>query len=472
MTPSWTLRADRALPSDPEVRPIAREIYTTIADLPIRSMHGHVDVTVLARDEAFGNPAEVLVTPDHYLTRMLVSQGQSLVSLGVLDRATNTKEQDPREIFRRFAEGWHLFRGTPTKLWMEHVLVEVFGVQERLSGETADAAYDLISDALKTDAFRPRALLDRFRITKLATTDGAADSLAHHHRIAEDLGEGRIVPTFRPDPFLVLDAPGWRTQIHALAEACGTTVETYAGYISALEMRREAFIAAGASAVDIGVTHLDTTPLSDAEASRIFDAALASTVTPQEAAAFCGHMLTEMARMSTEDGLVMQLHSGALRSHDPAVRDAFGADVGYDIPIAMEFTRALQPLLARFGHHPRFTLILFTLDEDTYSRELAPMAGVYPAVKLGAPWWFLDAPDAMRRGREAVTETAGFYNTTGFVDDTRAFFSIPARHDLSRRIDAGYLARLVAEHRLELDEAIAVAYDLTVTLPQQAYARK
>ncbi|MDN4478563.1 glucuronate isomerase [Demequina sp. SYSU T00039] len=471
MTTPWSLHAERALPADTTTRAIATEIYRSIADLPITSMHGHVDAGVFDRDEPFGDPAEVLVTPDHYLLRMLVSQGANLAELGVRTLDGSPYETDPRAIFRKFAAGWHLFRGTPTRYWMEHVLVEVFGVEKPLSADTADEVYDQIAALLASDAFRPLALLDRFNIQLIATTDGAADPLAHHASLRARGWGDRIVPTFRPDPFLALDGAHWRDHIDALSVASGIDVASYPAYLSALEQRRQAFVAMGGVATDHGTTILNTTPLADAEAARIFDAALAGTVSAAEAQAFGGHMLTEMARMSTEDGLVMQLHPGSLRNHDPAVQALHGPDVGYDIPFATEFTRALQPLLMRFGHHPRLRLILFTLDEDTYSRELAPLAGVYPAVRLGAPWWFLDAPDAMRRGREAVTETAGFYNTTGFVDDTRAFFSIPARHDLSRRVDSGYLARLVAEHRLELDEAIATAYDLTVTLPQSAYTR-
>jgi glucuronate isomerase len=468
----WELHPDRALPAEPGVRALAREIYASVADLPIISMHGHVDAGELDRDERFGDPAQVLIVPDHYLLRMLVSSGVPLEALGVASRDPAAwHETDPRAIFRRFAERWHLFRGTPTRFWLEHVLVDVFGVRDRLSAATADAAFEQIAEVLARDDHRPLALLDRFGIEVLATTDPASDDLAHHHRLHARGWSGRIVPTFRPDALLAVDAPGWSAEVDALGRASGTDVGDYAGFLAAIRQRRAAFVAAGATASDHGTPLTGTELLDAADAARIFDDARVGRVTRAGADAFAGHMLHVMAQMSTEDGLVMQLHPGVLRNHDPGVHARFGPDVGYDIPVASEFTRALRPLLTALGHHPGLRMILFTVDEDVYSRELAPLAGVYPAVLLGAPWWFLDAPDAMRRAREAVTETAGFYNTSGFVDDTRAFFSIPARHDLARRTDAGHLARLVAEHRLDMDEALQTARDLVSGLPAAAYTR-
>jgi glucuronate isomerase len=467
----WRLHPDRALPADPGLRPIAREIYRSIANLPIISMHGHVDAALLDADQSFGNPSEVLVTPDHYLLRMLVSQGTSLSALGVPRRDGGPVEQDPREVFRRFAEGWHHFRGTPTRLWMEHVLVEVFGVSNRLSADTADAAYDRIAAVLARPDHRPLALLDRFGIECLATTDPATSDLTHHRSLADRGWAHRVIPTFRPDALLQVDAPMWATEVDALAAASGVDVTDYRSFLQAIEQRRQAFVRAGAAATDHGTPFTTTERLDPTDAARIFDHGRRRAATAQDAQAFAGHMLNEMARMSAEDGLVMQLHPGVLRDHAADVQLRHGSDVGYDIPVSAEFTRALRPLLSRWGHHPGFRLILFTLDEAVYSRELAPLAGVYPTVRLGAPWWFLDAPDAMRRVREAVVETAGFSNLSGFVDDTRAFFSIPARHDLARRTDAGHLARLVGEHRLDLDDALGLAYDLTVTFPRRAYAR-
>lgn len=468
----WTLHEDRALPADPVVRPVARTIYRSTRDLPLVAMHGHVPVEWFADDAPFGDPAQLLVVPDHYLVRMLVSQGASIEQLGVppLPGVPGIRpESDPREVWRRFCAGWPLFRGTPTRFWLETELVEVFGVTQRPSAATADAIYDQVQASIDDPAFRPRALLDRFRIEIISTTDPADALLTHHARLAADGLGHRVLPTFRPDALLAVDRPDWHAHLALLGAATGVDVERYPGYLEALRVQRARFRAAGARASDHGLLSTGTTPLPEAEAARVFAAAVRGEVTPAQADAFAGHMLFQMAAMAAEDGLVMQIHPGVLRDHDPALAAAFGPDRGYDIPVATEFTRSLQPLLAAFGRHPGFRMILFTTDESVYSRELAPLAGVYPAVRLGAPWWFLDAPDAMRRFRESVTETAGFANTSGFVDDTRAFVSIPARHDLSRRIDAGYLARLVVEHRLDLDEAVETAADLAYHLPLLAY---
>lgn len=471
MSDTWTLHPDRALPADPVTRPIAREIYAATQDLPIVSMHGHVDVTAFADDEPFGDPAQLLVVPDHYLTRMLVSQGETLPRLGVGSTADEPAETDPRAIWRRFCAGWKHFRGTPTRYWLEHELVEIFGVTQRPSAETADALYDEVAARLAEPDFRPRALLDRFSIEVIATTDPAWSTLDDHARLAADGFGERVLPTFRPDPLLHLDRAAWRDDVARLAEASGVDITSYERYLEALRAQRARFIAAGARATDHGHFAADTTPLADAEAHRIFDAALRGETAAADATAFSGHMLFQMAAMSAEDGLVMQLHPGVLRDHASGPAAAFGPDKGYDIPVVTEFTRALRPVLDAFGHQPGFRLIAFTVDEDVYSRELAPLAGVYPALRLGAPWWFLDAPDAMRRFREAATETAGFSNMSGFVDDTRAYCSIPARHDLARRVDAGYLARLVAEHRLDVEEAVDTAIDLAYRLPLAAYPR-
>ncbi|MFC4629180.1 glucuronate isomerase [Promicromonospora alba] len=473
---AWTLHPDRALPADPVTRPIAREIYEAVQDLPIVSMHGHVDVTAFADDEPFPDPAQLLVVPDHYLTRMLVSQGAQLPELGVGPVDGPGFESDPREIFRRFCAGWKHFRGTPTRYWMEHELVEIFGVTVRPSAETADQIYDQIAETLADPTFRPRALLDRFGIEIIGTTDPAWSTLDEHARLAADL-PGRVLPTFRPDPLLHPARATWQGDLERLATASGIATDTYAGYLAALRERRAAFVAAGGLATDHGHLSADTTPLPDDVASSLFEKALrgssdGSGISTAEESAFSAHMLFQMAAMSVEDGLVMQFHPGVLRDHDPAVAATFGPDKGYDIPVVTEFAHGLRPVLEAFGNSASFRMIAFTVDEDVYSRELAPLAGVYPALRLGAPWWFLDAPDAMRRFREAATETAGFSNMSGFVDDTRAFCSIPARHDLARRVDAGYLARLVAEHRLDLDEAVDTAADLAYHLPKLAYAAR
>ncbi len=467
----WSLHPDRALPADPATRDLARTVYAETRSLPIVSMHGHVDAAMLRANEHFGDPAEVFVVPDHYLVRMLVSQGVPHDALGVPRTDGVPVETDPRAIWRTFCAHWRLYRGTPTRYWLEHVLVEIFGLGVRPSAETADRLYDEIVEKLATEEYRPLALFDRFDLEILATTDPATATLWDHAALAEAGWGDRIVPTFRPDSLLHPDRPGWREDVAVLAERADVAVDSYAGFVRALEQRRRAFVAAGARATDHGHLAADTTPLPAAESARIFDAALRGEVTAPEARAFSGSMLFEMARMSTEDGLTMQVHPGVLRNHSAEVLAARGPDVGYDIPVPTEYTHSLRPLLEAFGHHPDLRLIVFTVDETTFARELAPLAGVYPAMKLGAPWWFLDTPDGMRRFRELVTDSAGFYNTTGFVDDTRAFFSIPARHDLARRIDAGYLARLVAEHRLTADEAAETAVDLAYELPKQAYPK-
>lgn len=465
----WTLHPDRAFPADPGTRDLARTIHAATADLPIVSMHGHVDAAVLAADEHFGNPAEMFVIPDHYLVRMLVSQGVPHDSLGVPRLDGRPVENDPRAIWRVFCANWHLYRGTPTRYWLEHVFGGVFGLGSPPSAAMADALYDEIAACLATDDFRPLALFDRFGLEILATTDAATATLADHAALAERGWGDRIVPTFRPDALLQVDRQAWVGDVALLSERAGTAVDSYSSFVSALEARRQAFVIAGARATDHGHLSVGTAALDTAEASRIFDASMRGDVTSRQADAFSGHMLFEMARMSTEDGLTMQVHPGVLRNHSASVFTERGADVGYDIPVATEYTRSLRPLLEAFGHHPRLRLVVFTVDETVFARELAPLAGVYPAMKLGAPWWFLDTPDAMRRFREQTTDSAGFYNTTGFVDDTRAFFSIPARHDLARRVDAGFLARLVAEHRLDLEEAVSTAVDLAYTLPREAY---
>jgi glucuronate isomerase len=473
-TTAWTLHPDRALPADPVARPIAREIYESARHLPIVSMHGHVPVEWFADDSSFGDPAQLLVVPDHYLQRMLVSQGETLPRLGVgsLD-GTQPAENDPREIWRRFCAGWQHFRGTPTRLWMETALVEIFGVTERPSAETADSLYDQVQAVIDQPGFRPRALLDRFTIETIATTDHAWASLDHHDALAGAGLGNRVVPTLRPDPVLCIDSPTFAADVQRTGAAAGIDVTSYTTYLEALRAQRLRFKAAGGRATDHGPYLPDTTPLPDADAARLFDKAMRGSagdrLTAGDSVRFGAHMLFQMAAMAADDHLVMQIHAGVQRGHATAQTALFGPDHGYDIPVAVEFTRALRPMLDAFGHHPGFRTIVFTIDEDVYSRELAPMAGVYPAMRVGAPWWFLDSPEAMRRFRETATESAGFSNMSGFVDDTRAFCSIPARHDLARRIDAGYLARLVAEHRLDLDEAIDTAADLAYRLPLAAY---
>jgi glucuronate isomerase len=466
------LDPDRALPFPAEQRSIAREIYGETKDLPLICMHGHVEPEVFADDTPFADPAQLLIVPDHYVFRMLASQGIEPARLGVPRLDGGSVETDSRKIWRTFCENWKLFRGTPSRYWLEHELVEVFGVDLVPSAETADTIYDQIADCVADPEFRPRALLDCFNIEVISTTDSATSDLHDHAKLAADgLGE-RVFPTFRPDAVAYLDRPTWRADIEDLAKLTAIDTTTYDGFLEALRSRRAAFVAAGARATDHGHLLADTTPM-EASAARELYARVLGGAEPSQADvdAFAANMLYQMAEMSCEDGLVMQIHPGVLRNHNSAIFSTYGLDKGYDIPITTEFTRALRPMLDRFGTDPRFRVILFTVDETVYSRELAPIAGTYPSVRLGAPWWFLDSPEGMRRFREFATETAGFYNTSGFVDDTRAFASIPARHDLFRRVDAGYLARLVLEHRLSLDEAVETAIDLTYNLPRESYPR-
>jgi glucuronate isomerase len=459
---------DRLLPSEPGVRDLARRLYDAVAGLPIVSPHGHVPAQWLAQDTPFRDPTELLVSPDHYVTRLLHADGVPLAELGVgtggLDAAAS------RRAWRTLAQRWSLFRGTPSRFWMESTLHDVFGVTERLAAETADIVYDQVAACLATPEFRPRALFRRFGIEVLATTDDPCDDLGHHEAIAADPGfPGRVVPTFRPDRYLEPARADFPELMKALAVASGEDTGDYRGYVRALADRRRYFAEHGAVSSDH--SHLDVVTLSldEPEASRIYAAALHGTASPDEATALRRHMLVEMARMALDDGLVMTLHPGVHRNHHTPTYAAFGPDTGHDIPVAVEFTRGLQPLLERFGTAEGFHLVLFTVDETVFSREIAPLAGFYPSVYAGAPWWFLDAPEAIRRYRSAVTETAGFSRTSGFIDDTRAFCGIPARHDMSRRLDSGYLARLVAEHRLAEDEAFETAVDLVTTVPRTAF---
>jgi glucuronate isomerase len=413
----------------------------------------------------------MLIVPDHYVTRMMISQGVRPEALGVRRVDARPVETDSRAIWRTFCDNWKLYRGTPSRYWLEHELVEIFGVDLVPSAQTADTIYDQIAARIAEPDFRPQQLLDRFSIELISTTDPATSDLRHHANLAgQGLGT-RIIPTFRPDGVVQLERPTWRADVDALAAVSGIDTSTYAGYLAALRQRRAAFVAAGGLATDHGQLRADTTPMSDPEAATVYARALSGAATRAEAAAFAAHMLHVMAGMSCDDGLVMQIHPGVLRDHHDGIARAHGPDRGFDIPLATEFTTALRPMLQTYGHDPRFRAILFTVDETVFSRELAPLAGAYPSLRLGAPWWFLDSPEGMRRFRASAMETAGFYNTSGFVDDTRAFASIPARHDLSRRIDAGFLSRLVLEHRLSMNEALETAIDLAYTLPKLAYSR-
>jgi glucuronate isomerase len=465
-------RADLLFPAEPAQRAVARELYARAKDLPLISPHGHVDPGILADDTPFPDPARLLIVPDHYVTRMLLSQGVRPAALGVPTINGDPVQTDGRAIWRTFARHWHLFRGTPSRLWLERTFTEVFGVHTPLRPDTADDVFDALSARLAEPEFRPRALFERFNIEVLATTEYPLDDLGQHAKLAADGWGGpggRVITTFRPDDVVDMDWAGWAERVAALGALTGEDTAAYPGYLAALRERRRAFIAAGATSSDHGHPTARTLVLDPAEAAALFRRGLRGEATAADAEAFRAHMLVEFARMSLEDGLVMQLHPGAVRNHNPWLHATHGRDVGGDIPQSTEYVHALAPLLDAYGNDPRLTLVVYTLDEYTFTRELAPLAGGYPAMYLGAPWWFLDSPEGLRRFREAVTETAGFYNTAGFVDDTRAFCSIPVRHDVARRIDAAFLARLVAEDRLLLGEAEETMVDLAYRLPKRVF---
>jgi glucuronate isomerase len=459
------LHEDRLFPADPSTRSIARSLYARVRSLPIVSPHGHTQAAWFAQNQPFPDPAKLFVQPDHYVYRMLYSQGVSMDDLEI----GRAEISDPRKVWRIFANHYYLFRGTPTRIWLDFAFQELFGLEERLSEKTADLYFDTISAKLRTPEFLPRALYERFHLEVLATTDSPLDTLADHDTIRKSKWKARILPTFRPDSVVDPEAPGFLQSVATLGEQTGEDTARWPGYLAALRKTRARFKAQGCTATDHGHPTAQTADLSASEAARLFDEVICGRADAGDKELFRAQMLTEMARMSLEDGLVMQIHPGSVRNHNRTVHERFGRDTGADIPCAMEYVNALRPLLNRFGNERELTIILFTLDESTYSRELAPLAGHYPALRLGPPWWFLDSPEGMMRFRELATETAGFYNTVGFNDDTRAFLSIPARHDVARRIDCAFLARLVAEHRLDEDEAFEVAHDLAYGLVKSAY---
>ena len=459
---------DRLLPGDPAVRGLARRLYEQVRDVPIISPHGHVPVEWLSGNVPFTDPTALLISPDHYIFRLLHAAGVPLSGLGVGDRTLS--EAESRAAWRTFCKHWPLFRGTPSRFWMESVLSGIFGVTQRPSADTADAIYDRVAECLTADEFRPRELFKSFGIEVLATTDDPCDDLVHHAALAnDDSFDGRVVPTFRPDRYLEPGRPGFPALMDRLAEVSGEDTGDFPGYLRALAQRRRHFKAHGAVSADHSHADVVTLELAPSEAARIYAAALHGETSTEESTALRRHMLVEMAQMSVDDGLVMTLHPGVHRNHHAPTLKEFGPDTGHDIPVAVEFTRSLQPLLDRFGTSPDLHLVLFTVDETVFSREIAPLAGFYPAVYAGVPWWFLDAPEAIRRFRGAVTETLGFYRTSGFIDDTRAFCSIPARHDMSRRLDAAHLARLVAAHRLDEAEAADTLTALVVDQPRKVF---
>lgn len=468
MTRPLSLHPDRLFSSDSSQRDIARMLYAEIAAQPIVSPHGHTDPIWFADNQPWQDATSILLAPDHYLYRMLYSQGLSLNALGIPSR-DGTPAVNPRAAWRLLADHYHLFRGTPSRLWLDYVFAETFGMDVVLDGTTADQYFDTIGEKLASDAFRPRALFDRFQIEVLATTEGAHDDLDAHHRIRQSGWGGRVITTYRPDGVIDVEHEAFTPALARFAALTGEDVYDWQGYLAAHRKRRADFRAAGATATDHGHPTALTANLSSGEAEALFRRVTGDDWTAADAELFRAQMLTEMAKMSVEDGMVMQIHPGSCRNHNAALFASHGRDKGADIPTRTDYVHALKPMLDVVGNERDLTIILFTLDESTYARELAPLAGHYPCLKLGPAWWFHDSPEGMRRFRELTTETAGFYNTTGFNDDTRAFLSIPARHDVARRVDCAFLARLVAEHRLEDCEAVDLAHALTTGLVRQAY---
>lgn len=460
---------NRYFDANPHVREIAHTLYQHVRQLPIYCPHGHVDPALLAENRPFENPASLFILPDHYLLRLLYSQGIPLERLGISTLDGTPVETDPKKIWKLFAENFYLFSGTPSGIWLKYEFAELFSVKKKLTGETAEEIWEQIETKLRSPEFLPRTLFEKFNIKVLSTTDAATDTLEYHKKIQASGWKGNVIPTFRPDGVVKLGLKSWKQNLKLLEERCGFEITNYKLFIRAIENRREFFKSMGAVATDHDILNPYTHRLSEFEAETFFQTAMRGTISTEASALFESHMLMEFARMSTEDGLVMQIHPGSFRNHNKMLFEKFGPDKGSDIPVRAEFTTNLRELLNEFGNNPRLTIIVFTLDETTYARELAPLAGHYPAMKLGPPWWFHDSIEGMLRFRKMVTETASIYNTAGFNDDTRAFLSIPARHDVARRIDATYLADLVARSIIDMDDAKQMMYELTNGLVKKAY---
>ena len=469
MTTPLFLHPDALLPSNPIERDIARRLYASVASLPILSPHGHTDPKWFAENKPFENATELLIQPDHYVYRMLYSQGVSLDDLGISRLGEKTSSVEPEKVWQIFAEHYHLFYGTPSYFWLNYVFVNTFGLNIKLNSETAAHYYKVITDKLSTPEFLPRALFEQYNIEVIATTECPTDDLRYHQQIADSSWQGKVITAFRPDSLIDAEHEHFNEKLNKLSEITGLNCQDYSQYIEALKVRRTYFKKMGATSTDHGHPTVATADLSELEAKTLFQKIISGHFTPDDAELFRAHMLMVMAEMSIEDGLVMQIHPGVYRNHNQNLFTNFGRDKGADVPVQTEYIQALKPLLDKFGNDNRLSIILFTLDETVYSRELAPLAGHYPALKLGPAWWFHDSPEGMTRFRRATTEVAGFYNTVGFNDDTRAFLSIPARHDMARRMDCSYLAELVARHQIDEDEAMTIALDLTYNLAKKAY---
>ncbi|MGV9182313.1 glucuronate isomerase [Arcanobacterium canis] len=466
MTNTLFLDPDRLFPADEKIRGLARELYESVKDLPIVSPHGHVNPKMLLDNEPFSDATNLFLTYDHYVFRMLHAAGVDLASIGV----GKSDPVDPRAAWRIFCENWRLLDGTASGYWLTHEFVTLFGIEEEPCAENADKLFDIIGAKLTSDEFRPRALFDSFPIDVLATTDDPLDSLEYHAALATDeTFTGRVIPTWRPDPYVNTRKPQWRSHAQALTASVGCDVDSFVGYLEGFRASRARFIEHGAVSADFGVAHPLTLDLNDDELGTLYRKAVNEGLTAHESDVFEGAMLLRFAGMSVEDGLVMTIHPGVYRNHNSASFEAFGPDTGHDIPLQTEYTKNIRPLLEKYGNDPRLHLVLFTIDETVYSRELAPLAGFYPSVFIGAPWWFIDAPDAILRFRSATTETAGFSRASGFIDDTRAFLSIPARHDMSRRLDSVFLARYVVEGRISRSSAFYWIKALTSDQPRKVF---
>jgi glucuronate isomerase len=461
--------SDRYLTDDVNALPLARELYEVMKQYPILSPHGHIDPKVILENKAFANPVELLVTPDHYITRMLYSQGVSYESLGIPKKDGSSAAVDPKVVWRILADKWHLFRGTPSRIWVQEILYTLFDIDEVLSKENADKLYEVIDSNLKSADFLPQALFNRFKIEVLATTDATADDLSAHKAISGLGLKGRVIPTFRPDDVSDPLRGDFLSAIEKLSAVSGVAITSFGSLLEALRKQRALFKSMGATATDHGVFSAQTLVASDGEKDGLFKQVMQGGADLAVVEKYRAVMLMEHARMSADDGLVMQLHPGSLRNYDKKIFDTYGPDRGFDIPVSLTFTKELQPLLNEVGSSKNFKMVLYTLDEATYSRELAPIAGAYPSVRLGPPWWFLDSLNGMARWRDAVTETAGYYNTVGFIDDTRAFCSVPVRHDVARRFDAGYLAKEVMRHRISKSEALELAVDVAYNLSKDFF---
>ena len=317
---------DRLFPTHGRARDLARALYEQVRDLPLVSPHGHTDPRWFAENEAFPDPAQLFVTPDHYVFRMLCSQGVALTDLGVPRADGGPTETDGRTIWRLFARHYPQFRGTPSRLWLDHSFQHVFGIDRRLSEDTADWYYDHIAECLARPEFRPRALFDRFNIEAIATTEAATDDLRWHRMIRDSDWGGRVITAYRPDGVIDPEMAGFVDNVALMGQQTGFDTATWDGYLDAHRARRAFFIDHGATSSDHGHASARTEDLPRDQAAALFAKALRGTCTAEEADAFRGHMLTEMARMSLDDGLVLQIHPGSRRNHSDDVLAMFGRD--------------------------------------------------------------------------------------------------------------------------------------------------